>query len=344
MGTICKSILLFFCVISGITAADFYSNLNKSLFAFPRYTSLGGANLVFSGDAAPLSSPANIPLEPTNEASLAYTGFYENSFSTSLASLRINPDGKIGLGLCVGYLYIPDIEITDGLATDTNQNPVFDPSRLDYSSSSEIFLNIALGYTFFKAKNFISSVGASLHCQRRRLVDWTGYGIGVDVAGTMELVKAGVRFSLLLDDITTNYIHWSSDYHDIGLPHARMGVGWRRDIPYIYGRISVMYKTPDLFSNEGVVYNVFSEKNGSQYEPQKSSLKDEPSLLFSAGVYGAEYMIQRVVALRFGLDDTKRIFFGGGVNLFKQALFFDFSYMVAYELPGTYSLCMGYHW
>jgi hypothetical protein len=105
-----------------------------------------------------------------------------------------------------------------------------------------------------------------------------------------------------------------------------------------------MYKSPDLFSNEGVGFNWFGEKNDSDAEPEQYSLRKNPSLLFTAGAYGVEYIIHKVVALRAGLDEPKRLSFGGGVSLFNQSLVFDFAYLPSYELPGTYSLSLGYRW
>lgn len=334
--------ILFF--ISALFAQDYYSNANRPLYAFPEFSSTGSSALAFARDASPLSNPANIPLDLRNSISLAYTGFYENCFSTTLASFVTNLNEHIGIGMYMGYLYIPDIEVTSGFELDNDGQPIYDPSLLSMKTSSELFFNFAFGYKFKITPVINASAGASLHCQRRRLIDWTGYGIGVDAGTTLELQRPGLRFSLLLDDITTNYIHWSSDYHENGLPHARLGIGWRKEIPYIYGRLSIMYKSPDLFSNEGVGYNYFSEKAGNVTEPEKHNVKDDPTLLFSSGSYGFEYLIQRVVALRVGLDEPKRIFFGAGVGLFRRSLFFDFAYMVSYELPGTYSLSTSYNW
>lgn len=331
-------------LISVVSARDYYTSSNKPLYAFPEFSSLGGSALAFSRDGSPLSNPANIPLDMRNSMTLAYTGFYQNCFSTTLASLVTHLNEHIGIGTYIGYLYIPDIEVTADFELDSDENPIYDPSLLSIKTSSEIFFNFSFGYKFILSPAIVASVGASLHCQRKRLIDWTGYGIGIDAGATLELQKPGLRFSLLIDDISTSYIHWSSDYHENGLPHARLGLGWQKEIPYIYGRISVMYKSPDLFSNEGVGFNYFSEKAGNIIEPEKHNVKDNPVLLLSSGSYGFEYLIQKYVALRVGLDEPKRIFFGAGVGLFRRSLFFDFTYMVSYELPGTYSLSTSYLW
>jgi hypothetical protein len=207
-----------------------------------------------------------------------------------------------------------------------------------------MFLNIGAGYTFVLSQKVHLAAGAALHCQRRRLIDWTGYGIGADAGLTFHFTKTGIRLSLLFDDLTTNYIHWSASYHDNSLPHARFGFGWRKDLPYIYGSISLMYKTPDLFSNEGVEYNFLSGDQGVDAVPENYSLRERPSLLFTAACMGFEYNIYRVFTIRAGVDEIKRIHFGAGVNLFSQTLPIDFAYMVAGDLPGTYAVSVGYYW
>ena len=332
-------------LITCITAQDYYSNLNKQLFTFPKHTSLGGSALAFSRDGTPLSNPANIPLDPLSTISLAYSGYFENTFSTTLSSFITRFTKNLGVSMFAGYLFVPDIADNHNFDIDeVSGDPIYDPSNINYESSSEFFIHFGIGYAIISTKKMNIAIGGALHCLRRRLINWTGYGIGLDLGTTFELKKPGIRFSLLFDDITTNYIHWSSDYHDNSLPHARVGLGWRKEVPYIYGRLSFMYKSPDLFSNEGVGYNLASAKTGNISEPQEHNVKKDPSLLLTSGSYGLEYLIQKVVALRFGVDDTKRIFFGAGVNLFSQSLLFDFAYMVPYELPGTYSLSISYCW
>ncbi len=325
-----------------LDAGDYYSNANKAIFVFPQYSALGGSPLAFSRDGSPMSNPANISLESARALSLSYSGYFDNTFSTTLASFVTQIKDNIGAGVFAGYIYIPNIEITEGFDVYPDTDiPIYDESKLTYESSSEVFMNFSFGYTILSTANISATAGASFHCQRRRLIDWTGYGIGLDVGTTVELPRAGVRFSLLLDDITTNYIRWSSDYHNNALPHARLGIGWQREIPYIYGKIRIMYKSPDLLGNDGVGYIFLGD---DEKEPEKQSVKDEPGLVFTAAAYGVEYTVQKIVALRVGLDESKRLFFGAGINLFKRSLFFDFSYMVSNDLPGTYSLSMGYHW
>lgn len=339
-------LLVSLCLVFPVTGGDYYSNSNKFLFAFPRYSSMGEADITFSRDGTPASNPANTPMDSSSQAYLSYAGFYSNILSTSMASYSTRINKKLGIAISIAYLYVPDIEITTNLEKDMFANWIYPSDKLEYSSASEIFFNFSIGYTFFSRRLLDIAAGIALHSQRRRLIKWSGYGIGADVGLTTHFHKSGVRLSLLCDDITTNYIHWSSDYHDNGLPHVYFGFGWSKNLPYIYGNILLTYKTPDLLSNEGVwTYQLKKEDDNEPVkEPKKHSIKEKPGLLISAACYGFEYLISDIVSVRFGFDTPKMFSFGAGIYLFSQSLLFDFAYKTNSHLPGSYNLSMGYRW
>lgn len=334
-------LILFFFSLSS-RAQEPYANINKEVFLMPSNAAVGGANLAFSADAGPMSNPANISFNTHSSIALSYSGYFANTYSVSMSTFATRINQFIGVGSSVGYIYVPEIAVTEHFVTDGSGNLIYDPV---YKSSSELYMNFAFSYLFPVTDKFHLATGASIHCQRRRLIDWTGYGIGVDIGLTCALPESGLRFSVLFDDITTNYIHWSSSYHDNGAPHARLGIGWKKELPYVYGVICMTYKSPDLLSNEGVGYNYIGAKNDEEKIPEKINFKKNPGLLFANGYYGCEYVIHKIVALRIGFNEPKRFVFGGGLNLFSQSLSFDFSYMTSNaDLPGTYALSSGYSW
>jgi hypothetical protein len=112
-------------------------------------------------------------------------------------------------------------------------------------------------------------------------------------------------------------------------------------MPYLYGRLTLAYRTPDLFGNEGQVEVSGSERDA---EPVLESLTDSRGTLFFRGNYGMEYVVSEVLALRVGYDfGTMRPGFGGGLNLFSRALSFDFSYLLS-DLAGTYQVGATWRW
>lgn len=324
-------------------ATDYYSNLNKTLFVFPENVATGGANITFDRKVAPSANPANVALSSTSEIALAYTDYFRNTFNTTIASYSSPISGNNGFGISAAYLFVPDIEITTNMlqAGGSSNDTIFDTTLIYHESSSEIYLNFAFSHLFEFSDKIHGSIGAALHCQRRRLIDYTGYGIGADAGMTVAFLNTGIRLSLLFDDISTNYLHWNSNYHDNGRPHGYFGFGWCKEFPYIYGRLSLFYKTPDLFAKDGVIVKSNDDENK---DPEHYNLKDNPTLIITAASFGVEYLIHKTIALRLGLDDIKRINFGAGTNLFSESLSIDFSYMIAMELAGTYSLSTTYRW
>ena len=327
--------------VATIFGEDGLSVDNSVLYDMPRERSLGGSDIIFSRNGMPTSNPASISLDTVSKISIGYTGFYQNSFSASGLSFVSTVDNRIGFGISIAYLAIPDIQLTDSFEADSLGNPLFfDASKIEYKTASELNFNASLSYTVLQKRVVDISVGGSLHGMRRRLIDWTGYGIGFDLAATTKFNKVGIQLGLLANDITTNYINWSDSYHANALPRIYFGVGYGKKIPYIYGDIKVTYKSPDLLSNSGVHHSYI----GSNDTPESGRIKKNPLLLFSAASYGFEYIIYEIVAIRVGLDETNRFNFGAGVNLFKQSLAFDFSYTPSYDLAGTYSLSASYNW
>ncbi len=318
-----------------------YSNENKSVFVLPRDAALAGADIAFSRNALSHGNPASLPLDSGSQVVVSYAGYYANTFSTSSASYVTHFLGNSGLGVSVGYLYVPDIEITTGLELDGSGEPIHDPAHLRYTSFSEVLLNVAYGRKLLEKKRMALAAGGRLHGLRRRLPDDIGYGLGIDAGLVMALARPGLRLSLQLDDITTNYIYWGSSYEDVSLPAVRMGVTWQKEIQYLYGRFSAAYKTPDVLSFERVWLTWDSNERELQVV-EEGNLKDNALSFLFQGHYGAEYVIRDIVALRGGFT-SGRFSFGGGLCLFSSALALDFSYATS-ELDGTYLVSVGYRW
>lgn len=321
--------VLLFSILGADVVASIspYGNTNKGLFVLPRSAGMAGADLCFARDGSPLSNPAVLPLDSSSEIMLSYAGFYRNTLSTSMLSYVTRVGDRTGMGISVAYLFVPDIENTTGFEYDSESRMwIYDQSRLTYSSSSEVMVEFMLGHAFLLGDVAVLSVGGGLHCLRRRLIDWTGYGIGLDGGVVAEAPKLGLRVAFLVDDISTNYVYWGSDYSDVGPPHIRAGLGWRLELPYIYGRVVLSYRSVDLFARDG------------------AGLDEDNEARPPIGNFGMEYLVYRTVALRFGYSETGGFIFGGGLELIKQALLFDFSYMLPSDLPGTYHVGMGYRW
>jgi hypothetical protein len=156
---------------------------------------------------------------------------------------------------------------------------------------------------------------------------------------------------MICENLTTNYIRWDKGYAETALPHARFGIGWRKEIPYLYGRIQLQFKSLDLLANEGVNADTTYDSAALQLvRPTTKRFSKDPLYFLYNGTYGLEYTVMNVLCLRLGIpvgdsygDAGTRIAFGCGVNLLRKKLSVDFSYLT-HELAGTYQLGVSYRW
>lgn len=341
MKNVYTLLLLFAFTVASETQFTQYGDLNKELLLLPESEALGGADLSFGTGATAGGSPANLSFNTMNSLTLSYANIFENTFSTSILSYRGVVGKSGGIGVTAGYLYIPGIETTN--AINETENSAIVP-YIHKKNASFIYIRTGYGHRYGLNHALSLSVGAAVNAIRSKLISETGYSIGLD-AGVKLLVRPyGVSVALQFDNITTNYTYWNHHYKENAYPHLRIGLGWVREVPYIYGNIKIGYTSPDLLSNDGVnFYNTESDTNDQKYRvPSKVSIKEEPGILFTEARLGAEYLIMNRVALRAGIDHLN-FTFGAGVRLFANRAGFDFAYK-RHELAGTYQVSMRYHW
>ena len=126
-----------------------YADNNRDLFLLPRSSAVGTSDFVFNRDGTNQSNPANLAGDSSSELCLAYAGFYQNAISASILSYSAPITKYSGIGFSIGYLYNPDIPITENLETmndGLDVVPIYDPSRITYRSESEIYVHFGYGY------------------------------------------------------------------------------------------------------------------------------------------------------------------------------------------------------
>jgi hypothetical protein len=335
------AVIIAFLSATACAENGFYSDITRMTMALPRDASLSRADITFSPNATPNTNPASLVFEQKSAIDVSYAGYYGNAYSTSILSYRTNVDSLSGIGLSLCYLYVPDIEVTADLEQDESGYPVYDPSRISFTSTSDIVGNILYGRRFFSRPAADIAAGIRLHGLRRRLPGATGYGIGLDAGLVAAFPRPGLRLSLAIDNFTTNFIYWNSSYSDVSLPSLRLGAGWNKEIPYIYGTVGIFYATPDVLGKE----RIWLRRDGTKKEltlAERGNTVDQAVSFLFMGHYGAEYCIRNIVTLRGGFS-SGQFSFGGGINMFASALSIDFSYLSS-ELDGSYIVSAGYHW
>ena len=334
-------------LIAPVSADDhLYSDENRTIFSSPRSAALAGSDRVFANDASPFTNPAMLGYEDrAHQVALSYAGFFGNTFSTSILSSRMKPDPASGIGISLSYLYVPDIQTNLGFDLDpASGEPVYDPSKIVSSFASDLYFRCGYGHRFtglLRAIDF--GLGAAITAKRSNLVGWTGYGIGVDGGGYVSFAGPGIAIGLYGENLTTSYLYWSSAYQDVAWPHARLGIGWKKDIRDIYGRIQLTYESADFLGNDGINSLMAGDESDTTVMPERVRLSEDPASFLMLGKAGAEYTIFDRVALRIGVGLPNAVSFGGGMYLFDRSFTVDFAYLV-HELAGTYQLGISYQW
>jgi hypothetical protein len=336
---------IFICLslYAGETKGNYYADANREIFLLPNSAAVAGSDMAINRSAAPLSNAACLPSDSMKELSLAYAGYFQNTYSTGAISYIGPVDRQSCIGVSASYIFIPGIEI---------YNDTVVPVNVPTKTSSDFFFRISYGRVLMRFnKQFELTAGAAINTERLDLIGWTGYGIGAD-AGLSINYHSRDRSSfttagILLENLTTNYTHWSSEYKEYAYPHLRMGLGWQKQLAYIYGKFGISYCTPDLFSNEGINRygsDSLDNNNNTVESPGVQRFMSHPFKLLFGGRGGMEYTVMNTISFRVGVDmKDGTISFGGGLRLFNNRTGFDFAYL-DHDLASTYKLSVHYKW
>jgi hypothetical protein len=317
-----------------------YDQINRAIITSPRSASLNGADLSLNDGAYAGASPSNLVKDSSSSLQFSYANYFGNALSSSVLSYVNSISSRSAFSVTTGYIYIPDIK--DNHNSDTNESG--EPLYTTITSCSQVHFKAGFGLSLVNDKPFRVSAGVALNASRNRLIDYTGYGIGVDLGSSFLLPALGLSAVLLVENVFGSYTYWSSSYSERGRQHVRLGIGWEKNIDYIYGKIKLGYTSPDLLSNEGINGYEVDEVNNKLVieDPKKYTLRKNPELIVLGGKLGLEYTIMQIVAVRCGVAQD-RFSFGAGLLLFGQRAGIDFAYMI-HSLPGTYQFSLSYKW
>lgn len=318
-----------------------YANLTDELLVPPISAAMAGSDLSTGSGVSVESTPGNLPFDSLNHLSLSYAGFYGNTFNTSLVSYQGRAGNNFGVSMLLGYVYVPNIVNTT--ASDSTEDGALRELKTSYFSASRIIMRAGVGRLFTLTRNITLGAGVALNAKRIRLPE-TGYGIGMDAGVKVLFNDPGISVAMQLENITSSYTYWTKDFQERAYQHCRVGVGYERYFPYMYGSLQVNYASPDLFANEGInSYTSEKTENDNYIEtPKQEEIYDNPALLATMGRYGIEYTIMNAVSFRGGLFNGKAAF-GAGLHLLNNRAGIDIAY-ITHALAGTYQLSVNYTW
>lgn len=322
-------------------SSGYYVNVADELMTSPVSAAKVGSDLTIGNGATVESTPANLAFDSLNHLSLSYAGYFGNVFSSSMLSYIGHPSPKTGISIVLGYIYIPDIQ--DTRASTTDDSGWLAEANISYFSASKILFRAGFGRLFYDSDLFAVSAGIAANAKRVRLPE-IGFGVSLDGGLKGFMKTTGLSVGLQVENLTSSYTYWSKDYQERAYPHVRIGFGWETYIPYLYSSLKMSYASNDLLANEGInsiSYGVTEIDNPIE-TIEHASLSDEPSLIFTHGKYGLEFVVMNRVALRGGFT-RDRFSFGAGVQVVENRAGFDFAY-IGHALAGTYQLAMHYAW
>lgn len=316
----------------------YYSSETKELFFLADQAAIANSDLCFTSDAMPTSNPArigqNLNGRMTNRLSLGYAGFFENSFGTSVLPYSISLDDRSGCGVVLGYLYVP------GIIDNTGSTVGLDSTiqlKEEIGFASITHFRAGYSYTIFSSKRLNVSTGAVVNARRTNLLGETGYGIGVDAGLALLSPRTGLAASVVVNNLFGHAMRWSADYSDFAYPQLRVGLGYSKEIPYLYGSITITVASLDLFGNEGV------NDNGSDPRWLHASKMSDIGAIIGNSSLGIAYEIADRVTLRVGHSDLHPWTIGAGIGLFNKRLIIDCAYLDQ-EIAGTYQLSLTSQW
>ena len=325
-----------------------YSDVNRVLFVHPRSSAVAGGDLAFRRDGRTGTPASNLALDAPAQLDLSYTGYYRNLFSVSGLGYVASLDAGQAIGVSLGYLLVPAIQLTTGLETDYEGNPVFDPSRIQYASMSEFEGGFSYGRGLVLPSSVRLGLGGTISLTRRKLPDSdgrhvAGYGIGVDVSVSAAFDNPGIRGVLLVENATGSHVSYADEgYTHRGYPHVRVGLGWERDVDYFSGDVRVVYATPDLLSREGANARSLPDRVHGGSEPRELALTRDPQFLLY-GSLGAQVSFAGRVTVRGGIREARDPVFGAGLTLPGKQLHIDIAYL-HHTLDGSYSAALSWQW
>jgi hypothetical protein len=324
---------------AGQIKGNYYADANREIFVFPKSAAVAGSDAVINRSASPRGSPASLPGDSIKELSLAYAGYFQNTYSTGALSYIGPVDSVSCIGISASYILVPGIEIHEDTVMPTN---------IPTKTGSDMLFRVSYGRKLMRLGERVTiTAGAAVNAERLDLIGWTGYGIGADAGFNVlySTENTGAAAGVLIENITTNYTRWSSGYHEYAYPHVRIGLGWQKELEYIYGKICVSYLTPDFLTNEGInTYRSDSLYGGGDVEaPEVKRVATHPLMVFR-GRGGMEYTVMNALSFRIGADlKAGTICFGGGLRFLSNRAGFDFAYL-DHDLASTYKISVIFKW
>ncbi len=286
-------------------AGDFMSGQSNA-----RLLALGGVGAALAeGPSAVLGNPALLFTDRPHRLSLMHADRFESAVKMDHIAYtrREGEDRMLGFGLIrQGVDDIPVTQLTDPTRPIGSDNRV---RVLEQTSASEYAFQFAYGM-----QRSYGHIGATAKLLYKRLYTSDAFGLGFDIGYAKRF--GGLTLGAQVRDVTTSILAWDTGRQEAIVPTARLGMAYHIAAPRLNADI-----TPVV-----------------ELRMRTESLGDPDFATFHAGL---EYMIQKVVAARVGVDD-RRLTYGAGLRI--GVLQVDYAFVGHDDLGATHRVSLGYAW
>lgn len=215
------------------------------------------------------------------------------------------------VAVTVVRLAVDDIPFTD--FEEDEERIYYDKSRITWESDSETAMLI----TYARSASDALRVGGNLKLIRKRIADYTCYGVGFDIGAKYDLWR-GATVGANIQDATTTFLSWDTKERERILPTAKLGIAYRMHVRSMDGAVTMAADADFRFENR---------QTADEYHVGAVSADTH---------YGVEFVYRELVGVRAGLA-AGQMTAGAGVKLggftidyaFGQHAYLDSSHRVS---------------
>jgi len=302
MRKIVPFLILILFYINNLPADGFkkYAGEFLNLGAGGRLTALGGAAAAVVNDVSSAYwNPAGLREAKGLQFEFMHSKQYISSIQQNFlaASAELKDNSTIGVSLL--YLAVNDIK-------DSRKAYYPAENKVDYSLVKEFNVgDYALYVSYAKSYNEKLNYGLSVKTIYRDYESESALGLGFDLGMKYKLIQS-LTLGLMLRDVTTTMIAWSTGEKEFITPSIRLGAAYRL----------TFNKIPLTFQPAADVNILFEDRHyASQAHLGPLSID---------AMAGMEIGYHDVLAVRLGMDDLQR--FNTGIGLRIPKLTIDYSF------------------
>ena len=267
-----------------------------------RALSMGGAFVAVANDVtAGYWNPAGLVDSRGLQIQFMHAKQFMSSIQYDYLGISRPMDENSALALSLIRWGVNDIKDTRSALVGQNISEGIDYSKITSFNISDYIFYVSYAYRY--TENL--SLGANIKIIYRDYYTENAMGIGFD-AGLKYILLPKFTLGIMLRDITTTMMAWSTNEKEFVIPSIRSGLSYRQDFEEI-----------GLYIQPAVDLGVLLES-------RKNSAQLGFGIFSIDSFWGMEAGFKDVCFLRLGFDDLSRFNAGLGVSITKFAV--DYSY------------------